>query len=258
MRDHYRGLYFSCLLAALLAAPHTAAAADYAAYFNQPTLDPGLQLHTIANATTMPVDVPGLSPPWSASTGSGYLALAKAATDAAQPSNDIAVVSTTFATGGDFIATAVADFSLNGAGRAGFFFFNNVGFTGMDFHGGELNQDGGGVFPPDGFAFTATATMTTLQLRRQGDTLSASYRPDGGAAFIQLFSITSSQIAGDAYFEVTNFANVSDAAEVRYASLTISSVPEPVGYGMLLGGLALLGLAARRGARGPGRIKKGK
>jgi hypothetical protein len=56
---------------------------------------------------------------------------------------------------------------------------------------------------------------------------------------------SASLAAGDYYVQVTGSV-LSNAAGKYYANLALAPVPEPETYGMMLGGLGVLGLLARR------------
>ena len=53
-------------------------------------------------------------------------------------------------------------------------------------------------------------------------------------------------LSGSGYYLQVEGNVLSQAAGAYTASLTVSPVPEPATYGMMLGGLALVGVAARR------------
>lgn len=92
--------------------------------------------------------------------------------------------------------------------------------------------------------------MLTLQIKRVGTTLTKSYKLDGQSDFSLISSFTDNSVAGWAIFDLTNYAD--QASAVKFTSFNIeplAAVPEPATWAMLLGGLALVGVQARRRAR---------
>ncbi len=246
MRRKNFTLLKAVLLAGGLASGSAQSNTSYVADFNGPGLDAGLQLETIHNISTTGTLVPGVSLPWIVGSSGGYLSIAKTFTLPGQDSDDLPMVATSFATAGDFVATVVANSSYNGASPGAFFiFYNNHGFTGLRVTPDSANNDGLGNLTPDYHSFSATPTVT-LRLERHGDTLVKSYKPDGAAGFIVTSSFTSPLLLGDAYFQMSNRSNGMDATAILFQHLTISAVPEPATFGMLLGGLAVLGWRWRR------------
>ena len=236
----------SLLFAALLASSYATASTTYVADFNGPSLDPGLALQTIKNrSSSAPTTVPGVSLPWIAGIDNGYLSLAKTFTLPGHGSDDIPMAYTTFATTGDFVATVTTDSSYDGAGYGGFFFYNNNGFTGLRVDTNAVSNEGVPIFNP-AYVSTPTGAVVTLRIARHNDTLTSSYKPDGASDFIVLSSVTSSLVLGDAYFDMSVYSDQMYATALLFQHLTITQVPEPETFAMLLGGLAVIGRLARR------------
>ena len=87
--------------------------------------------------------------------------------------------------------------------------------------------------------------ITSLALYGADDVLvTAGTELSGGA--LDLWTLSSSNLAaGDYYLQVSG-SLVADTAASFGGSVMLAPVPEPETYGMLLGGLAVVGLAARR------------
>ncbi len=236
----------SLLFAALLASSYATAGTTYVADFNGPSLDPDLALQTIKNRSSPAATVvPGVSLPWIAGIDSGYLSLAKTFTLPGHASDDIPMAYTTFATTGDFVATVTTDSSYDGAGYGGLFFYNNNGFTGIRVDTNAVSTDGLGIFNP-AYVSTPAGAVVTLRIARHNDTLTRSYKPDGASNFIVLSSITNPLLLGDAYFDMSVYSNQMYATALLFQHLTITQVPEPQTFAMLLAGLAVIGRRTRR------------
>jgi hypothetical protein len=63
---------------------------------------------------------------------------------------------------------------------------------------------------------------------------------------IQQWQLSTSGLAADTYYVQVSGSVKSAAPAVYSASIAVSAVPEPATYGMLLGGLALVGAITRR------------
>lgn len=233
-----RALCGLAMLATLQARADTAYTAD----FSTVALDPHLGTNMLKNG----VWSPGVVLPWIVGTGDGYLLLAKIATLPGQQFDDGPHVQTQFGTTGDFIATVTADSSYNGAGGAGFFMDSAYGYTGISFGTNWLNDAAGDGYASNGYSAVSTA-LVTLQIKRVGDTLTKSYKLDGQSGFTQISSLTANNVPGWAIFDLTNYS--SQPGAVMFTSFNIqplAAVPEPETWAMLLGGLALVGVQARR------------
>ena len=60
------------------------------------------------------------------------------------------------------------------------------------------------------------------------------------------WSLTTGALSGNGYYLQVEGKVLSQAAGTYSASLAVTPVPEPATYGMMLGGLALVGVVARR------------
>lgn len=235
---------------ALLALASSPVRADtaYVADFSTPTLDPALRVIQLQEG----VFKPGVAGPWSVSTGSGALVLAKTVSPLGGPYPDGPHVGTKVAVTGDFVATVTADSTANGAGGGGFFLDINGGYTGMSFGVNWLNDSAGQGFDSTGYSAVATP-LITLEIRRIGDTLTKSYKLDGQAGFTQVSSLTDSNVIGLAWFDLTNYGGLEAATALSFTSFSVlplaAPVPEPETYAMLLAGLGLIGMASRRRVR---------
>ena len=67
-----------------------------------------------------------------------------------------------------------------------------------------------------------------------------------GTGAADQWHLVTSSLSGDGYYLQVEGNVLSRAAGTYGASLAVSAVPEPATYGMLLGGLALVGVMARR------------
>lgn len=225
---------------ALLTTLQAKAATDYTADFTTDALDPGLRVSMYKNGSWSP----GAVLPWIVGSGDGYLLLAKTAALPGQPFPDGPHVQTTFGTVGDFVATVTANSAYNGAGGAGFFVDSQYGYTGISFGTSWLNDSAGDGYTPNGYHASATAQIT-LQIKRVGDTLTKSYKLDGQSDFTLISSLTdSATVPGWVIFDLTNYSDEPGA--VMFTSFSVTAVPEPETWAMLLGGLAMLGLVRRR------------
>lgn len=237
----WRALGGLALLVSLQAKADTAYTAD----FSTAVLDPGLTASMFKDGSFSP----GVVLPWILTSGDGYLLLAKTLSLPGQAFSDGPHVQTNFATYGDFVATVTADSTYNGAGGAGFFMDTATGYTGIGFGSNWLNDSAGGSYASNGFA-TSSTNLLTLQIKRVGTTLTKSYMLDGQSDFTLISSFTGASVAGWAIFDLTNYAD--QASAVKFTSFNIeplAAVPEPATWAMLLGGLALVGVQARRRAR---------
>jgi hypothetical protein len=230
-----RALCALAMLATLQARADTAYTAD----FSTAALDPGLGASMFKDG----VWSPGVVLPWIVSTGNGYLLLAKTASLPGQPFADGPHVQTQVGTSGDFIATVTANSAYNSAGGAGFFMDTQAGYTGISFGTNWLNDSAGDGYASNGFSAESTLLLT-LQIKRVGDTLTKSYKLDGQSGFTQISSLTADTVPGWAIFDLTNYSEQPGA--VMFTSFSVTAVPEPETWTMLLGGLALAGLQARR------------
>lgn len=245
-------LFLACIL---LAAAQAQANTGYVADFQSTTVDPSLVPSMVKNGgynsgTNLPI-TPGVALPWMVSSGGGDLTLAKTFTLPGNLYVDGPHVFTNFGTTGDFVATVTTDSSFNGAGAAGFFLDSSFGYTGISFGTSWLNDSGGNGFSSTGYNAAATPLLT-LQIKRQGDTLTKSYKLDGASAFTIISTFTNPGVEGYVGFDLTNWSDQTAATAVQFSSFTITpltAVPEPASYAMLLGGLGLVGWLARRRAQ---------
>ena len=228
----------------LLAAAQSRADTSYVADFSTPTLDPGLVSGMIKGGQF----TPGVVLPWIVSTGTGTLVLAKTFTLPGNQYIDGPHINMTTGMTGDFIATATADSSYNGAGGGGFFMDSAYGYTGFSFGTNWLHDTAGINFASTGYAADVTP-LVTLQIARHGDTLTKSYKLDGQSGFTVISALTNPGVAGWANFDMTNYGGDTAATAVQFTSFSVQAVPEPASYAMLLGGLGLVGWLARRRAQ---------
>lgn len=234
-----RLLHAICGLA-MLATASVKADTSYTADFTSPTLDPGLRVSMLQEG----VWTPGVFAPWSVGTGDGYLSLFKGPTPG-NSEQDGPHVQTNFGTTGDFIATVTTDSTFNGNNGAGFFLDINGGYTGISFGTGWLNDAAGNGFTANGY-WTEATPLLTLQIKRAGSTLTKSYKLDGQSDFTIFSTLSSDLVLGTAIFDLTNYGHDVNPTGVLFNSFTITPVPEPGTYAMLLMGLASVGLMACR------------
>lgn len=94
-------------------------------------------------------------------------------------------------------------------------------------------------------AFNATQDVNFSSATLNGTALTLS--PSGGT--LETGALSPTALSGDLVLTVIGFAG----GNASYAgTLNVSPVPEPETYGMMLGGLAVLGLIARRRKQGKG------
>jgi hypothetical protein len=135
--------------------------------------------------------------------------------------------------------------------------------TGSAYFGGLFTGNNSGNTFADKFSFTTTAAgaltadlsslsgnakngldITGFDLYNAGGLVLAGTSLSTG--LLDNWTLSSASLAaGDYYVQVTGSV-LSQAAGKYYASLALAPVPEPETYGMMLGGLGVLGLLARR------------
>lgn len=226
----------------LLFALQAQASPTYTADFTTAGLDPQLTANMYKNG----VWSAGVVLPWIVTTGDGYLTLAKVTPLPSALYADGPHINSDFSVAGDFIATVKVDSTFNSAGGAGFFVDTGAGYTGISIGYNWLSDSAGIGYSSNGFN-TSAPTMVTLQMMRVGTTLTKSYKFDGQTNFTVFSTTTASNIAGEAWFDLTNYAE--NSAAVRFSAYSIEQlapVPEPGSMAMLLIGLPLIGLVSRR------------
>ena len=135
--------------------------------------------------------------------------------------------------------------------------------TGSAYFGGLFKGNNSGNTFADKFSFSTTAAgaltadlsslsgtanngldITGFDLYNAGGLVLAGTSLSTG--ILDNWTLSSASLAaGDYYVQVTGSV-LSQAAGKYYASLALAPVPEPETYGMMLGGLGVLGLLARR------------
>jgi len=231
----------SAALLSLAVVAAQASGANYTADFNSSTLDPNLDVVTINNGVT-----PGANPPWTVTSGGGYLTIAKGINPT--PNDDLINVVTHFATPGDFVAQVTVDWSGNANGWGGYYLYSATGATGFGFGTNGLWDSAFGGFPGGGNSGVTPTSVMTFEIARSGNTLTKSYKLAGDANFTVLSTLTDNMVLGDAYLEMDNYSNIVPATSLRFSDFSIqtSAVPEPAAYALLLGGLGCLVLSRRR------------
>lgn len=134
----------------------------------------------------------------------------------------------------------------NSAYFGGLFTGNNSGNTFMDKF--SFTTSIAGALTADLSSLSGTANngldITGFDLYNAGGLVLAGTSLSTG--ILDNWTFTSDNLAaGDYYVQVTGSV-MSQAAGKYYANLALAPVPEPETYGMMLGGLAVLGLMARR------------
>ncbi|MFA9219001.1 MAG: FxDxF family PEP-CTERM protein [Sphingomonadaceae bacterium] len=146
--------------------------------------------------------------------------------------------------------TAVT-FDASGAAFFGHLFTdNNAGNTFADQYSFTLT--GLKNLTADVFSYSANPSnglnITSLDLYTAGGTL-VQHGTQLSSGQTELWSLASNSLAADSYYLQISGAVQSNAPASYLAGATVTAVPEPETYGMLLGGLAVVSLLARRRQR---------
>lgn len=189
-----------------------------------------------------------------ASIGGGFLTIAKEASPVGVASILWAIPS--FTASGDFQMDVTVDVSGITPGTA------PTGGVSINFGGGSSVQYGlnsasvnGGFYDfIDNVGVNNSApgsSVMNLRVVRIGNSVSEYYGTTGGP-LTMINSLTNNHLVGDATFFLslnTGGVPTSDAASVAFSNFSVTAVPEPQTYALMLFGLAAVASVARRRQR---------